>query len=469
MNVDFLRHVSLFADLPEADLERLCARTQEVTLQKGEQLFSEGSAGDQAYVIKEGELEIHKASGGRDILLDIRKPGDVIGEIALLENTTRMAGVVAHTDVVLIEVHKDQLEELLKRSPSAGQILFRTILSRWRRTEAMLRERDKLAQLGTLTAGITHELNNPAAAVRRGAEHLQLTLQQFHEALEEIQHMSLDEGAYRGLMELAERVRNQPSLELDGLARSDREQELEEALEERGVEDAWELAPILADIDLDIIPELTKLFSADRLGPVVRWIGTEQAMHSLLSELVQGATRISEIIKALKSYVYLDQAPVQNVDVHEGLNNTLLILRSKLKAGISVERDYAQDLPFIQAYGSELNQVWTNLIDNAADALAAQLEQHQPAVIKLRTRREGDFVAVEVEDNGPGIPEELQGQIFELFFTTKPQGQGTGMGLDISYNIVVMKHGGEIKLDSQPGRTVFQVLLPIQKDTQSEK
>ena len=178
-------------------------------------------------------------------------------------------------------------------------------------------------------------------------------------------------------------------------------------------------------------------------------------MHNLLAEIGAGVGRISQIVKALKTYSYLDQAPVQAVDVREGLEDTLLILRGKLNEGISVRREYAPDLPRIQGHGSELNQVWTNLIDNAADAVDGKGE------IVLRTRREGDFVIVDVQDNGPGIPAEIKDRIFDPFFTTKPVGQGTGLGLDISYNIVVNKHRGDIKVNSEPGKTVFEVWLPL--------
>ena len=177
-----------------------------------------------------------------------------------------------------------------------------------------------------------------------------------------------------------------------------------------------------------------------------------------MSEIGSGAKRISDIVKALKSYSYLDQAPVQSVDLHEGLDDTLVILQHKLKSGIEVRREYAADLPKIEAYGSELNQVWTNLIDNAADAVG------DTGRITLRTYLDGDKVTVEIEDNGPGIPEEIQSRIFDSFFTTKPPGKGTGLGLDISYNIVVHKHRGDIKLFSEPGKTRFLVELPLNFD-----
>ena len=247
-------------------------------------------------------------------------------------------------------------------------------------------------------------------------------------------------------------------LDIDALGRSDQEFALEEWLERHNVEDGWELAPTLVNLGYDAgqLAELARLFDVQQLPAVVVWLGATYNVYSLLAEVNQGAARISEIVKALKSYVYLDQAPVQSVDVHEGLDNTLLILRSKL-SGIAVRREYAPDLPRIEGYGSELNQVWTNILDNAADALARTA---QPEIV-VRTRYKDGWVTVQIIDNGPGIPPEIQARIFDAFFTTKPPGQGTGLGLDISYNIVVNKHRGEIKVFSHPGSTCFQVELPV--------
>ena len=248
---------------------------------------------------------------------------------------------------------------------------------------------------------------------------------------------------------------------MDPLARNDLEFELESWLDDRGVPDAWELSPTLVELgyDQEKLAALVEPFAPEQLPGVVSWLGATYSAHNLLAEVGQGAGRISEIVKALKSYAYLDQAPVQSVDLHQGLDNTLLILRHKL-SGIRVRREYAPDLPAIQGYGSELNQVWTNLIDNAVDAL----ENTTSPEIILRTVLDGDWVTVEVQDNGPGIPSEIQSRIFDAFFTTKPPGKGTGLGLEISYSIVVNKHRGNIKVFSQPGFTSFQVILPLNFD-----
>jgi signal transduction histidine kinase len=270
--------------------------------------------------------------------------------------------------------------------------------------------------------------------------------------------LSLSASQQAALLELDRQagLRAAQPVGLDSLQRSDQESALEDWLDENSVDNGWELAPQLADLGYSAseLDHLASEFPGNALGVVLGWLGVTFTIYNLLEEIAQGTTRISEIVKALKSYAYLDQAPVQSIDVHEGLDNTLVMLRSKLKAGVSVHRQYATDLPRIQAYGSELNQVWTNIIDNAVDAMDGKGE------ITIRTRQEKGHVVVEIEDNGPGIPENVQSKIFDPFFTTKPVGKGTGLGLNISYNII-KKHQGEIKVISHPGMTRFVVTLPL--------
>jgi signal transduction histidine kinase len=463
---DFLRKIPLFTDLPEADLGHLCDVAEEMRLPAKSELFTEGSPGDRMYVVQEGELEILKASGGRQILLSVREPGDVIGETALFEQKPRMATVRARTDSVLIVVTREQLDHLLVCSPSAASTLFYTVLRRWRETEAMLRQSEKMAQLGTLSAGVAHELNNPAAAVKRGAGQLLDAVGQWEVAQAALDRWDLLPNQEATLSELTARARTLASHPptMDGLARSDLEEAIETWLRQQGIPDAVELAPELVNLEYDVkeLDVLAGHFS-DRLPAVVRYLDAVYTVHNLLAEIGQGASRISEIVKALKSYSYLDRAPVQLVDIHEGLDNTLLILQHKLRSGIDVRREYASQPLKIQGHGSELNQVWTNILDNAADALNGHGQ------IIIRTRREGDWVVVEIEDNGPGIPAEVLPRVFDPFFTTKPPGEGTGLGLDITYNIVVNKHRGDIKVASEPGRTCFQVWLPLNFETVNEK
>jgi predicted CoA-binding protein/signal transduction histidine kinase len=465
MMYDFNRKVPLFANLPEDDLARVCKMLEEVKLSAGQELFPEGGRGDRAYIIESGELEVIKASGGRPILLSVRGAGDVIGEMALLEDAPRNATVRARSDAVLYAINQEQFEQLLNNSPTATRVMLNTVLTRYRSTSSMLRQTEKMAQLGTLTAGVAHELNNPAAAVKRGAGQLEQYLERFAVAQYQMALLTLSDEQKHALDALQLQTRHtasQPTMDMDPLLRSDREDEVVTWLDENGIPNAWELAPTLINLgyDMDGLTVFADQFTPDQLSAIISWLGAIFTVHSLLAEIGQGASRISEIVKALKSYTYLDQAPVQEVDVHEGIDNTLLILRSKL-TGLKVQRDYASNLPHIQAFGSELNQVWTNLIDNAADAVADAQNNSSEGQITIRTIPKGDWIWVEIEDNGGGIPPEVMPRIFDTFFTTKPPGKGTGLGLEISYNIIVNKHRGDIRVFSQPGKTIFRVTLPV--------
>ncbi|MCB9161709.1 MAG: response regulator [Caldilineaceae bacterium] len=333
--------------------------------------------------------------------------------------------------------------------------------------EVMLRQNEKLATLGKLSAGMAHELNNPVAAVLRGTEHIATALADQTRA-----HLALDRGgltpaqvdaldALNAQAETAARLTGA----LDALTRADREAELEDWLDAAGLEDAWEVAPGLVNMGLapHDLERLAAQFDAAQLAHVLDWAVNRYTVHSVLREISEGSGRVAEIVKALKTFTYLDQAPVQNVDIHAGLDNTLVILRNKLKQGVNVHRDYAADLPLIEARGSELNQVWTNIIDNAIQAMDGHGDLY------LRTLWQEPWVVVEIEDNGPGIPAEIQPRLFDPFFTTKPPGEGTGLGLNISHNIIVQKHGGTIGVESEPGKTVFRVKLPLHAPKQVEE
>jgi signal transduction histidine kinase/predicted CoA-binding protein len=458
MVYDFLRKIPLFAGLPQTDLEQLCEMVTELRLPAGTELFQEGSQGDQAFVIKEGQVEILKDAENGRVLLAVRQAGDVIGEMSLLEAAPRSASVRARTDCLLLVIDHKHLDHLLNTSPSAAKAMLHTITSRLRSTEQIVRQSEKLAQLGTLTAGIAHELNNPAAAVGRGASQLQETISGLQGLYMQLGELKLAADQMDTLSDLDQLARERAihPVDLDALSRADREEQAEEWLEARGLPDSWELAPILVNLGYQgaELNQLAQVFNAQQLPTVARWLESAYTVYGLLEEIAQGANQMSAIIKSLKSYVYLDQAPVQDVDVNESLDNTLVMLRSKLKEGVTVRREYDPQLPHILAYGSELNQVWTNIIDNAIDAMHGQGE------LALRTRQEGPWVYVEIEDNGPGIPPEIQPKLFSPFFTTKSMGKGTGLGLNISYN-TVKKHGGEIKVFSQPGKTCFEIGLPV--------
>ena len=318
---------------------------------------------------------------------------------------------------------------------------------------------EKMASLGKLSAGMAHELNNPAASAQRGAAQLQATFSKWQSVQLRMAKLKLEKKQVDRVMELDEiaKERGRKPADLNAITRSDREAVVESWLQERDIDTAGEVVPALVSLGYDErdLEALATVFTGPQFAVVVDWLSFKYAIYSLVSEIGLGTGRIVELVKALKTYTYMDQAPVQSVDLREGLDNTLIILHNKLKTGVTVVREYADDLPVIEAYASELNQVWTNIIDNAIDAMDGE------GTLIVRARQEDQWVVVEIEDNGPGIPEENQSKIFDPFFTTKGTGEGTGLGLNISRNLVVQKHRGQISVKSEPGSTCFSVRLPM--------
>jgi signal transduction histidine kinase len=454
-----IRQGPLFANLPEDQVQCVLEMGSEVTLQSGEVLFSEGDAAQYFYILLEGNLQITKRSNGQEFPLALHTvPGTFTGEIPLLTSTPHIATARAVTATKVLRYNAVTFRQLLRMCQGMLDIILSVFASRIQATEVAMMQQEKLAALGKLSAGLAHELNNPASAALSATEQLREVLGTLPETLSA--WYDHDNGSELFCSSQQQSLQHGDATTwLDPLARSDLVDDLALWLEERGVAESWLLAPTFVDAGLDRawFDTLTRSLDDKIVASFVLILEKILRMQALLNTVGQSTTRISTLVNAVKSYVYMDQAPLQDIDVHEGLENTLVILNHKLK-NIEIVREYDRMLPTISAYGSELNQVWTNLLSNAIDALEGK------GKIWLRTWRENDHVVVEVADNGPGIPEEIQSHIFEPFFTTKGVGKGSGLGLDIARRIIVMHHKGDLQVSSRPGATRFTVRLPIEKE-----
>jgi signal transduction histidine kinase len=458
MDVEELRSIELFTGLTDDQLADLATGGDEVPFEPGDVVFTEGDHADEWWVLLEGSLDLVRKVGREDVVvarMDV--PGRWAGGFrAWDDNGIYLATGRGSTPGRLLRLDAPHLRELVNRwFPLAGHLIG-GLHHTARSIESTVRQRDALVTLGTLAAGLAHEINNPAAAASRTVAELGQSCDALLEALTRLARDDISAAQFHALDELR-RSAVAPDT-IDALDLADRESDLATWLERHGVPDAWGIASQLVSggIDTAWCDRAQEALGDSALTPGLEWVSATMSSKTLLTELQDAVRRISDLVAAVRAYSQMDRASAQRVDVRDGLESTVTMLGHKLKGGVSVIREYA-DLPEIEAYAGELNQVWTNLIDNAVDAMDGQ------GTLTLRTRAEGDWVIVEIADTGAGMPPEVVARAFEPFFTTKDVGRGTGLGLDIARRIVVERHGGRIDIDSpaHEGKgTVMRVSLP---------
>ena len=460
-----LRGLFLFEGLTDEQLDWLLDHGTVESYDAGSVVYEQGDPAECFFVMLDGQVQLEKKLDGTDVVLTSSDlPGSYAGATRAFIPGSQDEAYASSLRVVtatrLFRLRAEDFAYVLKTwFPMAVHLLDGIFLG-LTNTERLVGQREKLIALGALSAGLAHELNNPASAEVRAADAMGGRLQEARKAI--IRFASVLDGEHlKQLLAIAtdtfERART--AAPLSALDAGDLEDVLGQRLEDAGVDGAWEAAPVFAGAGLDEA-WLSQVLSAvgDAATDAVQWLAAGIDIENLVGEIRSSAGRISELVGAMKGYSHLDQGPFQTIDVHDGLESTLVILNHKLKKkGVHVVRDYDRSLPKICAQAGELNQVWTNLIANAAEAMGGK------GTLTVRTARENDCVLVEIGDTGPGIPAEIQRRIFDPFFTTKDVGEGTGLGLDISYRIVVRRHHGDIRVQSEPGDTRFQVLLPIER------
>ena len=462
--IEALRKVPVFEGLQEDQLQWFASNAEDLHFAPGDTMVEAGAPADRLVVVLAGELQGKRPTGAG---VFIAGAGTVTGLLPFSRMTHFPSTVRATAATRIAALHKDHFEEMFRRIPDIQARLVGLLTDRVREATRADQQIEKLAALGKLSAGLAHELNNPASAVRRSTAGLRDALANLRDANFGLCREELSDEVLEHLSDIEKEVATEMtgSPVMDALDRSDREQRITGWLERRGVTRPWELAPALVEAEAgdDCLEKLSAQFPGKTLEFALRRMSATIEVEKTLRQIESSAARISDLVKAIKEYTYMDQSGEKEIDLHEGLENTLTMLHHDLKNGINVRREYDRSLPRICAKGSELNQVWTNLIDNAIDALAEQTNGGR-GQITIHTARDGAFVLVDIIDNGPGIPPEVKNRIFDPFFTTKAVGEGTGLGLDTVYRIV-RQHRGDVRVDSRPGETHFQVRLPIPQRT----
>ena len=450
-----LLRVPVFADLPDDQIAWFISQSQELHLKAGESYSRQGDPADAMFVLLEGQLQGRGELGGETIIFSL-KPGDVTGLLPFSRMKQFTVSGRAETDSRALRFPASLFPDLVQKMPELTKRLVGLMSDRIRETTRMEQQRDRLASLGKLSAGLAHELNNPASAAKRATSQLRDILKQIKDASHDLGRRDLTPAQKSEIEKLEASIIQRDEPPRDALTISDLGEQIDSLLRSHGQDDLWQLAADLArkNVKPEVLESLFASLDTDTARAALVRISASVEVANLLKEIESSTSRISDLVAAIKEYTYMDQAPVQNVDVVKSLETTLTILNYKLKRGVELQRDYQRIPLLVNSFGSELNQVWTNLIDNAIDAMDGKGE------LRVRTYRDDSCVVVEIGDNGPGISPEIKSHIFEPFFTTKGVGEGTGLGLDTVQRIV-KKHRGTIQVSSRPGDTRFQVWLPL--------
>jgi len=450
-----LLRVSAFADLPDDQINWFISQSEELRFKAGDTYFRQGDPADAMSIILEGQLQMRGELGGETIIISIN-PGQVTGVLPFSRMKQFTISARALTDVRVLRFPASLFPDLIQKMPELTQRLVGLMSDRIRETTRMEQQRDRLASLGKLSAGLAHELNNPASAAKRATSQLRDLLKRIRDASHELGRRDLTAAQKSEIEKMEASFVRHDEPPPDALTVADLEDQIDSLLRSHGQNDLWQMAADLArkNVKPEALESLFATLDPDTARAALVRIAASLDVATLLNEIESSTSRISDLVGAIKEYTFMDQTPVQNVDIVKSLETTLTIMNHKLKHGIVVRREYQKVPLLVNSFGSELNQIWTNLIDNATDAMDGKGE------LRVKTYREDNSVVVEIGDNGPGIVPEIQSHIFEPFFTTKGVGKGTGLGLDTVQRIV-KKHRGNIQAVSKPGETSFQVRLPL--------
>ena len=461
---DELRTIPLLEGLDDAQLAELSDSGEELSLAPGEVAFTGGQPAEHWWLLLDGTLELVRRVGHEDTVVGtMSNPGQWAGGFRAWDpHGVYMATGQVVTSARLLRVSAERLSVLAQAWFPFGVHMIKGFAQTVRHIESTVRQRESLVALGTLAAGLAHEINNPASASSRAVDALTETCDDLMRSLRRLAESGIDAATYVQLDALRAELAPVPHDE-SPLALADREDELTAWLEDRAVSQSWVVAPVLASggADLDWCSRIASAAGA-ALDPALHWVASSLGVTALLGEVKESTQRVSNLVAAVRSYSQLDRATEQRIDVTEGLESTVTVMAHKLK-GVTVERDYAPGLPEIEAIPGELNQVWTNLIDNAVDAMEGMESGEGNGTLRISAVPHERGVVVEFADSGPGIPDDVLPHVFEPFFTTKDVGRGTGLGLDISRRIIVDRHAGDITVERRGDQTVVRVRLPASR------